>query len=100
MAPVIESAVCFDGIGEAVIFSRGGNARSSLARSGVEFSDRHKSEEITVATLTLDSYLSGRDLVPQYVQIDAEGAEVRILKGARNLLAGNAEIICELRPYA
>jgi FkbM family methyltransferase len=100
MPPVIESAACFDRVGEAVLFSRGGNAQSSLVRSGVEFSDTLKSEEITVATLTLDSYISRHDLVPQYVKIDAEGAEVRILKGARNLLAGNAEIICELHPYA
>jgi FkbM family methyltransferase len=100
LMPVIESAACFAAVGEAVLFSRGGNAQSSLVRSGVEFSDTHKSEEITVATLTLDSYLSGHGLVPQYVKIDAEGAEGRILEGARNLLAGNAEIICELHPYA
>ena len=50
MPPVIESAACFDEFGEAVLFSRGGNAQSSLVRSGVEFSDTHKSEEITVAT--------------------------------------------------
>jgi len=100
MPPVIESAACFDKIGQAVLFSRGGNAQSSLVRSGVEFSDAHSSEEITVATLTLDSYLSRHDLKPRCVKIDAEGAEVRILKGAMNLLAGNAEIICELHPYA
>ena len=98
--PIIESAACFDAIGEAVLFSRGGNAQSSLVRSGVEFSHTHNSEEIIVATLTLDSYLSRHDLEPRYVKIDAEGAEVRILKGATNLLAGNAEIICELHPYA
>lgn len=98
--PVIESAACFDEIGEAVLFSRGGNAQSSLVRSGVEFSDTHKSEEITVATVTLDSYLAMHGLEPRCVKIDAEGAEIRILKGARNLLAGNAEILCELHPYA
>ena len=100
MRPVIESAACFDEIGRAVLFSCGGNSQSSLVRSAVGVSDAHKSEEITVTTLTLDSYLSRHDLGPQCVKIDAEGAEVRILKGAVNLLAGNAEIICELHPYA
>ena len=31
--PVIESAACSDEIGEAILFSRGGNAQSSLVRS-------------------------------------------------------------------
>jgi len=48
----------------------------------------------------LDSYLSGHELVPQCVKIDAEAAEIRILKGAMNLLSRNAEIIGELHPYA
>ena len=98
--PVIETAPCSDEIGNAALLSRGGYAQSSLVRSGAEFSEAHKSEEITVATTTLDSYVARYALVPRYVKIDAEGAEIKILKGATNLLAGNAEIICELHPYA
>ena len=56
--PFIESCACSDEIGEALFFSRGGNSQSSLVRSGVEFSPEHKSEEIPVAIVTLDSYLS------------------------------------------
>lgn len=33
------------------------------------------------------------------MKIDAEGAEIRVLKGARQVLASNADIICELHPY-
>jgi FkbM family methyltransferase len=98
--PVIESAACSDEIGEAILFSRGGNAQSSLVRSGVEFSPEHKSEEIPVPVLTLDSYLISHKLAPSCVKIDAEGAEVRILKGADKLLASTAKILCELHPYA
>jgi FkbM family methyltransferase len=98
--PVIESAACFDEIGNAVLFTRGGNAQSSLVRSGVQFSDTHKSEEIAVATVTPNSYLAAYHLAPSCVKIDAEGAEIRILKSATSLLAGNAKIICELHPYA
>jgi hypothetical protein len=34
------------------------------------------------------------------VKIDAEGAEIRILKGAKRVLASNADVVCELHPYA
>jgi FkbM family methyltransferase len=99
--PVVEACACSDSVGEATLFSRGGNAQSSLARSGVEFSPAHQSESIRVPLVTLDDYLAERGLPePAWVKIDAEGAEIRILKGARKVLAGGANVICELHPYA
>jgi FkbM family methyltransferase len=99
--PTVESCACSDEIGEATLFSRGGNSQSSLARSAVEFSPVHSAEEIRVSTVTLDSYLSDRNLpIPRCVKIDAEGAEIRILKGARRILASGADVVCELHPYA
>jgi len=99
--PVIEACACSDSTGEATLFSRRGNAQSSLARSAVEFSPAHKSEEFRVPLVTLDSYLLEHNLPePRWVKIDAEGAEIRILKGAQKILAGNAGILCELHPYA
>jgi hypothetical protein len=51
--------------------------------------------------VTLDSYLSDSGLsTPRWVKIDTEGAEIRVLKGAQQLLAGEAGILCELHPYA
>jgi len=98
--PTVEVCACSDEIGEAILFSRGGNSQSSLARSAVEFSRAHESEEIRVSTVTLDSYLSEHRLpVPRCVKIDAEGAEIRILKGAKQILASGADIVCELHPY-
>jgi hypothetical protein len=45
--------------------------------------------------------LSKRGLaVPRCIKIDAEGAEIRILKGAKRVLASDAGIVCELHPYA
>ena len=99
--PVVEAFACSDKAGEATLYSRGGNAQSSLARSAVEFSAEHRSEEIRVPLVTLDAYLLERNLPePRWVKIDAEGAEIRILKGAKNVLASNAGILCELHPYA
>ena len=99
--PVVEVCACSDEIGEATLFCRRGNSQSSLARSAVEFSAAHRPEEIRVPLVTLDSYVSKCNLPgPRCVKIDAEGAEIRILKGAKQVLANNADIVCELHPYA
>ena len=37
---------------------------------------------------------------PDCVKIDVEGAEIRVLKGAKRLLESDAKIVCELHPYA
>ena len=99
--PVVEVCACSDEIGEATLFCRRGNSQSSLARSAVEFSAAHRPEEIRVPLVTLDSYVSKCNLPgPRCVKIDAEGAEIRILKGAKQVLASNADVVCELHPYA
>jgi FkbM family methyltransferase len=95
--PKVERAAVSDTAGEAVLFSKGGNANSSLAASGLGKTD---AEEIRVPTIVLDDYLAAHGLAPAWVKIDTEGAEIRILKGAARLLAGPAQIICELHPYA
>ena len=99
--PIVESCACSDSSGEATLFSRRGNSQSSLARSAVEFAPEHKSEQIQVPLVTLDSYIAAHNLpVPRWVKIDTEGAEIRILKGAQKLLASDAGVLCELHPYA
>jgi FkbM family methyltransferase len=99
--PAVEVCACSDEIGEATLFVRGGNSQSSLVRSAVEFSAEHASQAIRVPIITLDSYLSEHNLrQPRCVKIDAEGAEIRILKGAKQVLASDAGVVCELHPYA
>lgn len=34
------------------------------------------------------------------MKIDAEGAEICILKGAKRVLASSTKVVCELHPYA
>jgi hypothetical protein len=55
---------------------------------------------IVVPLVTLDAYVRDNGLGrPRFVKIDAEGAEIRVLKGAAKLLASDTEIVCELHPY-
>jgi FkbM family methyltransferase len=98
--PQVETLAVSDCSGEAFLYSRNGNSNSSLAASGLG-SPGLASEKIPVTTVSLDDYLSERHF-PQsrWVKIDAEGAEIRILRGAQRCLSGNAGIICELHPYA
>ena len=99
--PMVEALAVSDTQGEAVLYSRGGNSQSSLARSGIGETAARDDEIIVVPLVTLDAYVREKGLhQPRWVKIDAEGAEIRILKGAPKLLAGDTEIVCELHPYA
>jgi FkbM family methyltransferase len=99
--PRIEAMAVSDAPGEAILYSRGGNSNSSLARSGVGGGVADACEKIVVPVVTLDSYLHDkRTPTPRWVKIDTEGAEIRVLKGAEQLLASDAGILCELHPYA
>jgi FkbM family methyltransferase len=100
-APVVEALAVSDAPGEAVLYSRGGDSQSSLARSGIGEAAAERAERFTVPLVTLDGYIADRRLAaPRWVKIDTEGAEIRILKGAPQLLAGPSNILCELHPYA
>jgi FkbM family methyltransferase len=59
-----------------------------------------KGPSLPVPTDTLDAQLDGRK--PTLVKIDVEGAEVRVLRGARALLSSNAppDIICEVSEFS
>jgi FkbM family methyltransferase len=98
--PRVESLAVSTTKGEAILYSRGGNANSSLAPILVSSSETDI-EKIPVRTVSLDDYLSDKNVPqPRWVKIDTEGAEIGILKGAQRLLASESGIICELHPYA
>jgi FkbM family methyltransferase len=99
--PVVEPIALSDVSGEAVLFCLGGNSNSSLARSGIGLTVAEEAERIVVPLVTLDAYLHDKGWgEPRWVKIDTEGAEINILKGARQLLSGKSGVICELHPYA
>ena len=55
--------------------------------------------EVRVPALTLDAFCRERALLPQIIKIDVEGAEYRVLLGARELLAKHdVTILCEIHP--
>jgi FkbM family methyltransferase len=96
--PAIEPVAVSDAPGESIFFTRGGDANSSLYGTGLGGGDNVRS--MTVTTVALDDYLVQEPRAPDWVKIDIEGAEVRALQGATRLLASEAEILCELHPYA
>lgn len=94
--PQVEASACSERSGMATFFSGRGDARSALIASiGGE-----ESEAIPVPLVGLDEYFAENQLRPRVVKIDAEGAEIKILRGAGCLLESDAAILCELHPYA
>jgi FkbM family methyltransferase len=100
-SPRIEVAACCDIIGHATLYSRGGNANSALIPTQLEQQTGAELERFEVPTTTLDDWIEGSGWPwPRLVKIDTEGAEVGVLRGARQLLASDSVICCELHPYA
>jgi FkbM family methyltransferase len=98
----IESIACSNVAGGDVeLYHNGNSSNSALVPfiAGNHASDALRSFRVPVTTL--DTYLVQRGLPePCFVKIDTEGAEIRILQGARNVLASRAAVLCELHPYA
>jgi FkbM family methyltransferase len=94
-------AVC-DTDGERTFYSREGDMMSSLQRAGFGTnSNLPDIRETVVQTVSLDDYLSSNGLAdPHWLKIDAEGAEIQVLRGASRALHGHTNIVCELHPYA
>jgi FkbM family methyltransferase len=92
----IEDFACSDAEGSAEFYSsREGDLNASLRKHARDM------RQTTAQVTTVDNYLRRSGLpVPRLVKIDTEGAEIRILKGARTLLETSAAILCELHPYA
>ena len=56
-------------------------------------------DTIEVATVTLDAFCSRNRIVPDVIKIDVEGAELDVLRGARQVLAfGGLQVFLELHP--
>ena len=99
--PKVETIALSDRNGTATLYSRGGDANSSLSLQSLSREPIEGVEQFEVPVCRFDDYLCDNGLpMPKFVKIDTEGAEIRILMGAESLLASDAEIVCELHPYA
>lgn len=97
----IEDLALSDTNGTHTFFSRN-DQMSSLVRTGLGTNAAAPDvKQQTVTTARLDDYLKLNNLGPvDWVKIDTEGAEINILRAARDLLRSRAVIVCELHPYA
>jgi len=98
----VEPIALFDNSGTHSFFSRPGDSMGSLERAGFgSNAGLADIRESTVHTITLDDYLVSNGLSdPDWLKIDAEGAEINVLRGASRALHGKTTIVCELHPYA
>ncbi len=83
--------------GEATFFSDPlSGATGTLEASAKTFNAFHYQADakgITVETISLDDFLGTHPAVPAVVKIDVEGAELRVLQGARDLIARHHPIL-------
>jgi FkbM family methyltransferase len=76
---------------------------ASMSRKNVEDLNPERRDtpalEVRVPAVTLDAFCREQSLVPQVIKIDVEGAEHRVLLGARELLAKHdVTMLCEIHP--
>ncbi len=78
------------------------SAMSSFARSNARLRPEWDDAAVTaieVPVVTLDAFCAGRGVVPDVIKIDVEGAEVLVLRGARDTLARHRPVLfCEVHP--
>ena len=92
---IVEAAAAAD-VGRAAFAVHPSGGASSLALGSLAAAPR-----ITVATETIDSVCKAHALLPAVIKIDVEGAELDVLKGARNTLAlPGLHVFVEFHPEA
>jgi FkbM family methyltransferase len=95
-------AVVSDADGVVPFYVHGLSMAASLSRDNVEALNPERVEaarRVDVPAITLDRFCSERNVRPALLKIDVEGAELRVLEGAHDLLqTGSPVILCEIHP--
>lgn len=102
----VVNAVVSDRSGSTSFYVYGDSMSASLGRDNLDVLSPQKltdpsfeAREIEVRTVTADQFAAQRNSYPDVVKIDVEGAELLVLRGARELLARKAVVvICEVHP--
>lgn len=89
--------------GTIPFYVHGTSMAASVSRNNVEVLNPERPETparaVDARAVTLDQFCSERNIVPDVVKIDVEGAELKVLEGARELLLGEEfPILCEIHP--
>lgn len=51
------------------------------------------SDEITAETVSLDGYFAPRDVMPDVIKIDVQGAEMEVLRGAKRIIREHCPVV-------
>jgi FkbM family methyltransferase len=99
---VVRAVVC-DRPGTVPFYARGDSMAASISRYNTETLTPEKLSAPTVqlvaAGVTLDQFCAEREIEPDVVKIDVEGAELQVLRGAERLLrGGTCQVLCEVHP--
>ena len=94
---IIEPMAVSNNAGTGELFH--GTETSGLSRLSLPNTATSRGRPLTVKIVTLDAYCSTRQIVPQWVLIDAEGFEVEVLDGAIGLLRNpRVAFVVEIHP--
>lgn len=79
VTPVAAAVADRDGTGDLIVADTAGESRLA---DGVE-----RGRTMSVSTVTIDSFCAREGLLPSFIKIDVEGAELDVLRGARKSIA-------------
>lgn len=102
-AEVVPAAVG-DTDGPVRFYASGLTTAASLGKSNVEYPLNRETlespvRELMVESVTVDRFCERLALMPDVLKIDAEGAELLVLRGARRVLtSGDPVVLCEVHP--
>ncbi len=103
-APIaVEQSVVSDSVGSVEFYSHGPSMGASLnidnaeQAARLEGGDQHISV-VKMPSVTLDAFCRARELWPDVIKIDVEGAECKVLRGAHAVLQRGVTILCEVHP--
>jgi FkbM family methyltransferase len=99
----VVGVVVSDADGSVPFYTYGESMAASVSRDNVEVLNpevrSRPAREVLVPSVTLDVFCRERGVRPDIIKIDVEGAELRVLRGARELLTTHKpRVLCEVHP--
>ena len=99
----VVQAVASDSDGKTAFYTNGISMSNSLGQANVEVLSPERpangAVRLEVESVTLDRFCRTRGIRPDLIKIDVEGAELCVLRGAREILKTmRPSILCEVHP--